>query len=264
MSTSAPTHSPMLATMVRINKSPSNPDNADRLAALLTATPSARAQFFSNPMKVIGRSLPPPKFWDYGRARWAWLPWYWYRPLLYRRQRRALAQEIFNRVAGAVVDQTLSSSINTDTVFDEFFSPVVRISQRSYSSVYILSWAAFVAGLALIGVGAYVGIEPPARVNGTVVAGIFGGSGAISALGSAYGMSVTGIRQASSDLGRVRIVLTAFATQLGQLRALYESSSTSEQVPTVDAVQQLNQSIATALSGALAGMPSPSSSSNAT
>jgi hypothetical protein len=72
-------------------------------------------------------------------------------------------------------------------------------------------------------------------------------------------MAVTGIRQATSDLSRTRVVLTAFATQLGQLRALYESSSTSTSVPTPEAVVQLNQAIGTALSGALNGIPLPPS-----
>lgn len=246
-----------LATAARQAPTSKKLTNADRLAALLTATPSLRAEFFASPMRTIGNSLPPPKFWSYGDAAWAWLPWYWYRPLLYRKQRRALAEEIFDKVAGQVVDQTLASAINTDSVFDEFFAPIVKVSQRSYSSVYFLSWAAFIAGLVLIGIGTYVGVHPPAHVDGTIVASIFGGSGAISALGSVFGMAVTGIRQATSDLGRVRVVLTAFATQLGQLRALYESSSTSTEVPTLQAVTDLNTAISTAMTTALAGMSAP-------
>jgi hypothetical protein len=39
---------------------------ADYLAALLTATPSLRAQFFGNPIRTIGKALPPSKYWDYG------------------------------------------------------------------------------------------------------------------------------------------------------------------------------------------------------
>jgi hypothetical protein len=250
-----------IETQERLTTAPTRVTDPDRLAALLTATPSLRAQFFSNPMRAIGASLPPPKYWDYGTAGWKWLPWYWYRPLLYRRQRRDLAKQVFERVSGEVVDQTLASSINTDSVFDEFFAPIVRVSQRSYSSVYILSWLAFVVGVALIGIGTYFAINPPANVNATVVASVFGGSGAISALGSVYGMAVSGIRQATSDLSRTRLVLTAFATQLGQLRAIYEDSSTNTQVPTVAAVEELNTAIGAALTGALAGIPAPAASS---
>jgi hypothetical protein len=182
--------------------------------------------------------------------------------LLYRRERRDLASSVYDKIATQVLDQTLSASINTDSVFDEFFAPVARVSRRSYASVYSLSWLAFFAGLALIGVGTYFGIFPPKGVNATVVASVFGGSGAISSLGSVYGMSVTGIREATSDLARVRVVLTAFATQLGQLRALYEGSSTSQQQPTLDALLQLNTAIETAMTGALSGVGMPDSSNS--
>jgi hypothetical protein len=232
---------------------------ADRLSVLLTATPSLRADFFANPMKSIGRILPPPKYWDYGKQGWRWLPWYWYRPLLYRRQRRTLAEQIFRHVSNEVVDKTLSSAINTDSVFDEFFAPIVRVSQRSYTSISFLSWITFFAGLALIGVGAYVGVSPPANVNSTVVASVFGGTGVVSALGSVFGMVVTRIREATSDVARVRVVLTAFATQLGQLRALVEGSTTAQKEPTVEAVVDVNKAISDALSVALQGMCEPAS-----
>ncbi len=183
-----------------------------------------------------------------------WFPWFWYQPLRYRKARRILAKAVFNKVAGQVENQTLSSSINTDSVFDEFFSPIVRVSQRSFTSVYVLSWAAFVIGVGLIGIGAYIGIHPPKGINGTTVASIFGGSGAVSALGSVFGMAVSRIREATSDLARVRMVLTAFATQLGQLRAQFEGSSTSTAQPTFGSVLQLNQAIGAAMSGAIASM----------
>lgn len=236
--------------------------DADYLAALLTATPSRRAQFFGNPIRTIGKALPPSKYWDYKDGSSMWLPWFWYQPLRYRRARRTLAKAVFNQVAGQVEDQTLSSSINTDSVFDEFFSPIVRASQRSYTSVYLLSWAAFVIGVGLIGIGTYLGIHPPNGVNGTIVASIFGGSGAVSALGSVFAMAMNGIRQATSDLARVRVVLTAFATQLGQLRAQFEGSSTGTTLPTFGSVLQLNQAIGAAMDGAIASMVGASSDSS--
>lgn len=228
--------------------------DADYLAALLTATPNLRAQLFGNPIRAIGKALPPSKYWNYTDGSSIWLPWFWYQPLRYRKARRKLAKEVFDKVAGQVENQTLSSSINTDSVFDEFFSPIVRASQRSYTSVYILSWAAFVIGVGLIGVGTYIGIHPPPGINGTVVASIFGGSGAVSALGSVFALAVNGIRQATSDLARVRVVLTAFATQLGQLRAQFEGSSTSTIQPTFGSVLELNQAIGTAMGGAITSM----------
>jgi len=233
--------------------------DADYLAALLTATPSLRAQFFGNPIRTIGKALPPSKYWDYEGGSSIWFPWFWYQPLRYRKARRTLAKEVFDKVAGQVEDQTLSSSINTDSVFDEFFSPIVRASQRSYTSIYLLSWAAFVIGVGLIGIGTYIGIHPPKGIDGTTVASVFGGSGAVSALGSVFGMAVSGIRQATSDLARVRVVLTAFATQLGQLRAQFEGSSTSTDQPTFSSVVALNKAIGEAMGSAITSMAGNSS-----
>jgi hypothetical protein len=186
-------------------------------------------------------------------------PWFWYQPLRYHGARRRLAKEVFDKVAAQVENQTLSSSINTDSVFDEFFSPVVRLSQRSYTSVYLLSWAAFFVGVALIGVGTYVGLHPPKGVNGTTVASIFGGGGAVTAVGSVLAMAVSSIRQATSDHARVRVVLTAFATQLGQLRAQFEGSSTSTTQPTLGSVVDLNNAIGEAMGAAITNMVGNSS-----
>lgn len=247
-----------------IEQVPAHPEDADRFAALMVATPSQRAAFFANPVRAIGNSLPPPKYWNYKDGSSPWWPWFWYRPLRFRRDRRRIVREVFDKVADQVVDQTLASSINTDSVFDEFFAPIVKVSQRSYTSVYFLSWAAFIIGVALIGIGTYVGVHPPKGVDSTIVASIFGSSGAISALGSVLSMAVNGIRQVSLDLAKVRVVLTAFATQLGQLRAIYEGNSTSTQQVTLEGVVNLNQAIEQAMSGALAGMGGASANSSDT
>src|SRR5260370_26222771 len=52
--------------------------DADYLAALLTATPSRRAQFFGNPIRAIGKALPPSKYWYYEEGSSMWLAWFWY------------------------------------------------------------------------------------------------------------------------------------------------------------------------------------------
>lgn len=260
----------VLTTEIRLDKPVVNAilTDADYLAALITATPSLRAQFFGDPIRTIGKALPPSKYWNYQGGSSMWCPWFWYQPLRFRDARRRLAKEVFDKVAGQVENKSLSSSINTDSVFDEFFSPIVKVSQRSYTSVYLLSWAAFVIGVGLIGIGTYVGVHPPKGVDGTIVASIFGGSGAVSALGSVFALSVNGIRRATSDLARVRVVLTAFATQLGQLRAQFEGNSTSTTQPTFGSVVQLNKAIADAMDGAITGMagndsgPSSNSGSN--
>jgi hypothetical protein len=236
------------------------------LTTLLTATPNLRAKFFANPTRQVGRILPPAKSWDYyrkpGRGMW-FRPFNWYAPYRYRNERAELAKGILDEITQRVADQKITASVNTDSVFEEYFAPIVKVSQRSFASVYALSIAAFVVGISLIGIGAYIAISPKSGANSpnsTVVASVFGGSGAISSLGAVFAMARKGIREATLDHARVRVVLTAFATQLGQLRAIIEAPPgrmvgiTADQL-TIDNAAALNGSIAESMKAALAGIP---------
>jgi hypothetical protein len=232
--------------------------DAQVLAALLTATPNLRARLFADPTRQAGKSLPPAKFWSYRPSGPGWLPWNWYgSPFRYRLERAALAKQVLDQITGQVGSddkgQGITASVSTDSVFEEYFAPIVKVSQRSFTSVFYLSIAAFIAGLSLIGIGSYIAIVPHSGTNSTVVASIFGGSGAISALGAVYAMATRGIREATLDHARVRLVLTAFATQLGQLRAIIETPPRQD----ATAAQVLNDAIGTAMNAALAGIPSP-------
>jgi hypothetical protein len=226
------------------------------LATVLTATPNLRAKFFANPTRAIGKNLPPGKYWDYGDD-YDWSSWF--KRYRWRRKVRArLAERILLTIAADIADNKLSSTVNTDAVFEDFFAPIVRVSQRSFTSVFLLSWAAFFAGLTLIGFGIYIAIAPPSGTNSTVVSTVFGGSGAISALGAVYAMATQGIRDAALDHARLRAVLTGFATQLGQLRALAERPASEQANPVeVKPVVMLNSAITSAMQAALAMIPSP-------
>src|SRR5712691_5384044 len=125
--------------------SPPSLDGARQLADLLTATPGLRAKLFANPTKEVGRQLPPKKYWNYGTKWWRWRA--------RRRARVSLASNILLHIAEDVSSKKLASTVNTDAVFEEFFAPIVKVSQRSFNSVFLLSWGAFVAGLGLIGAG---------------------------------------------------------------------------------------------------------------
>jgi hypothetical protein len=104
------------------------------------------------------------------------------------------------------------------------------------------------------------GTDARAGADSTVLASVFGGSGAISALGAVYAMATQGIRDATLDHARVRVVLTAFATQIGQLRAIIERPPGSEK-QTIDQLiahaSKLNESIETSMGAAIKGIPSP-------
>jgi hypothetical protein len=226
------------------------------LATILTATPGLRARFFADPTKEIGKQLPARKYWEWELSTKQWRVIGSWREL--RRTRAATARKILGHIAEQIRRGKLSSSINTDAVFAEFFAPVVRVSQRSFYTVFLLSWGAFLAGLALIGSGIYIAVAAPSDTNSTVVGSIFGGAGTIAALGSVYAMAKQGIREATIDHARLRMVLTAFATQLGQLRALAERTSDDSAEPLqMGEVAKLNDAIRVSMAGALNLVPSP-------
>lgn len=232
---------------------------AEILARLLLSTPSLRARFFADPTNEVGRNLPPAKSWDYARPDRYWLPWYWPgSPLRYRQEKERLAKELLVRIYDEIKDLKVRATVNADSVFEEYFAPIVNVSQRSFSAVYILSIAAFVTGVCLIAVGAYIAIAAPSGTNSTVVSSIFGGSGALSALGSVYKLATSGISEATDDLARVRVAMTSFATQLGQMRSIIGK----EQIPTAKlleeaaAAAQINTYIATSTTAALIAIKS--------
>jgi hypothetical protein len=225
----------------------------EQLATLLTSTPSARAKLFTNPTRYVGRSMPPNRYWNYkGVSSSWWLPKKW---IEFRRARRELATKVLGDISDRIGENGVASAVNTDAVFEEFFTPIVKTSQRSFTSVFMLSWAAFFAGLGLIGVGSYLAIYPPTNVDSTVVSSIFGGSGAISALGAVYTMAKQGIREATLDHARLRMVLTGFATQLGQLRALAEAATKPDDA-SIATAKDINAAVTDAMNGALKNLPS--------
>jgi hypothetical protein len=234
-------------------------NHEDDLAVLLTATPGARAKLFANPTKFVGKNMPPERYWEYLQGRRSgdgsdgWHPIKDWRAI--RRARRHLAEDILVRIARDVRENKLASQVNTDAVFEEYFAPIVKVSRRSVTSVFYLSYLAFLAGLGLIAIGAIVALEPPAGVDSTVVSSIFGGSGAVSALGAVYAMAKQGIREATLDQARLRMVLTAFATQLGQLRALAETTGEQRSAKLGEA-EQINKAIAESMKDALDKLPS--------
>jgi hypothetical protein len=231
--------------------------DAQILTELLLSTPSLRARFFANPTNEVAKYLPPAKSWNYSRPSWAWLPWYWPgSPVRYRQERKRLAKAVLIEIETQIKGLKLKASVNADSIFEEYFAPIISVSQRTFAAVYVLSIAAFCAGLCLIGVGAYVAIALPSGTNSTVMASIFGGGGAISALGSVYTVATSGMQNAMSDLARIRLVMTAFATQLGQLRAIIEKDPTPGDLTTAaTAANLVNEYIQSEMTAAIAGLP---------
>lgn len=227
------------------------------LATVLTSSPNLRAKLFANPTKTVGKQLPARKYWDYGIDPYLLFrrPWrFVVRRHLYR---AGFAKQTLEEIATRIDKGSLSSAVNTDAVFEDFFGPIVRVSQRTFNGVFGLSVLAFVVARGLIGAGVYIAIYPPAAGNSTILGSIFGASGAVGALGSAYAMSIGGITAEARRNARLRLVLTGFATQLGQLRGyaeVEERDGTRSSRP-LDDVTKTNRAIYQAMSAALLLIP---------
>jgi hypothetical protein len=180
-----------------------------------------RARFFADPARHADRSLPPhdffdrepaPRFWAFKERKWRRKELEW--------KRRRLAQEVLKQIVKSVNDGTLTAAVNTDSVYEEYLAPLANASRRALQTAYWLSWGAFVVGVILIGVGIWLVLNPVPDSE-FVVASLLG-TGAISSLGAILGMALRGTRSATTDHVRLHLVLTAFAGQLGAIRAMSE------------------------------------------
>lgn len=228
---------------------------------MLTATPSARAKLFANPVRYVVKNLPARRYWRYTEMPYdrhllrRWLD--------VRNARKLLAQALLMHIAGEVKGKKLAATVNTDAVYEESFAPIVRVSRQSFTSVFALSLGAFVAGLGLIGSGVYIAIFPPSAGNSTLLASIFGGSGAISALAAIYTLATSGIRDATLDHARLAMVMTSAAAQLGPLRALADTVQETSS-PKLTSVTAINQAVTLAMDDALNHIPQPADAEAAT
>lgn len=241
------------------------------LVDLLTSTPKLRAALFANPTRTVWQWLPAAKEWNYpepsrDKDHWKWRiwPWNWQH---YRAERRKLAWKLLNEVARRMeaLDPPggsdprggeLKAALSTDSVFEEYFEPIARASQRSFSTVYILSWTVFVLGALLVIFGVVIGLHPPKGVNSTVIASVFGGAGAVSSLGSVYTLSVSGIRSATLDLATMRVVLAGFSAEFGQLRVFAETKHLKADGDTKKKVDIMINALNKSMEGALRGLRS--------
>lgn len=230
--------------------------DAENLGLVLTASPSLRAKFFAEPTRQVGRQLPRGRSWSYPANPYGGT-WHLVRRFQWRRFcRRTLASAVFRDIARRIDQQQLSAKISTDAVFEDYFRPVALVSQRSFLWTLILSVATFLLGAGLVVVGALVALDPPKSVNSTALAAIFGGSGVVAALGSVLAMVVRAISNATNEHAKIRLVLTGFATELGQLRAYGEGDGNgAPPLQDLGEVQKLTKAIERAMAAAAPLIP---------
>jgi hypothetical protein len=220
-------------------------DDAKKLATLLTASSSLRAKLFAKPTRVVGDELPSEKYWDYGSDEET------------PGARKKLAQETLEELATRIETGQLSSTINTDGVFEDYFRPISKAVRLTFFGILTLSALTFALGLGLVVAGVWIAVDPPATATAdpTVTAVVFGGTGALSALGSLYALTLRGITGANTRHARLQLVLTGFATELGQLRAVAESQPGVSPALTLDSIKVLNEEVRKSTHEALGLIP---------
>src|SRR5207244_1472336 len=124
---------------------------------------------FANPTKMVGKQLPARKYWDYEIDPYYLIrhPWRFF--AMRHLYRATLAKQTLEEIAVRIDKAKLLAVVNTDAVFEDFFGPIVKVSQRTFTGVFWLSVLAFGVACGLLGAGVYIAIYPPASGDSTVI-----------------------------------------------------------------------------------------------
>lgn len=200
---------------------------AAEIALQIAANPDLRARFLKNPGAMIADAVPAERF-GLGADRHT------------KRLRRQVLAEV--SVAMEKKPETASSA-HAEAVMRQFFREAIRNPELSFVSILWLSVATFAVGAALVVAGLVMVSVGDESTRNAVIAGVFGGSGVVGALGSVYTLARRGVSTANCDHAQIRLVLSGFATELGHLRAIDLNNS--------DDVRAINDRIGEAVSRAV-------------
>ncbi len=190
--------------------------DAKQTAEQIAANPAIRARYLKDPYAAVEQAVPARPPLGLGILG----------PLRILspgvdKETKQLREEVLAAVTEVTKDEPETASMrHAEAVMEQFFQAAIRNPERSFLSILGMSGLTFVVGLALVGVGVYVGLAGGDTTQDTVVASVFGGAGVFGALGSVYALARRGVSLANSNHAQIRLVLTGFATELGHLRAL--------------------------------------------
>lgn len=183
--------------------------SAAEIAMQIAANPDLRARFFKDPAAMIADAVPTERF-----------------GLGVDRDTKRRRQQVFAEVSKALAEKPeAASSAHAEAVMRQFFREAIRNPELSFVSILGLSVATFAVGTALVVAGLVMVTVGDESTRNAVIAGVFGGSGIIGALGSVYTLARRGVSVANCDHAQIRLILSGFATELGHLRAIDLNSS---------------------------------------
>lgn len=101
-----------------------------------------------------------------------------------------------------------------------FLNEALQNPQRTFDTIVWLSVLAFLVGVSFV-VGAFLaGFFGNDTAQKAVLGGLSGGGAAATTIGSVLAISRDSIRKANGDNARLRLILTAFATEITHFRAI--------------------------------------------
>lgn len=182
--------------------------NLDNIAEMIVKNPRLRVDYFSNPGKLLARYVPLQGL--HGRVL-----------LVGAEGRRALRAQLAARVEEKISEDWLFISGREALVEKEvFLNEAMRNPQVTFNVLLGMSVLTYFVGLAFV-VFAFLAAfvffdgEPAQQAS---VGGFSGLAGIITILRTVFTTSSTEIRRINGDNAQVRVILTDFATEIGNLR----------------------------------------------
>jgi hypothetical protein len=199
----------------------------EQARSLIIQNPKLRADYFRNPRKVL--AWAEPRQGILGRLSPA--------SLKTRDSRAALGDAIEKSIEQ---DPRLVSA--REAIFEQnaFLHEALRNPQRTFTAIVTLSYVAFFIGIGLI-VGAFLaaflGDGTPEKA---LLGGLSGLGGAITTLGTIFRLSTGSIRRANGDNAQLHLILTDFATEIANYRAL-PVNTLADATQTNEAISRLTE-----------------------
>ncbi|MFQ5763233.1 MAG: hypothetical protein ACE5PO_09375, partial [Candidatus Bathyarchaeia archaeon] len=132
-------------------------------------------------------------------------------------RRAKLASKVEEKITQ---DQRLSSVREAFNEREAFFKAAMRNPQLAFITILVMSVVIFFIGIGLV-VGAFLAAflldETTQRA---VIGGLSGGAGIVTTLGTVFMMSRNAVRRINGDNAQIRVILSDFATETAQLRAI--------------------------------------------
>jgi hypothetical protein len=174
-------------------------ENFDCILKVIVGNPKIRADYFLNPSKVLAQLLPG----------------------ITKAERCKVAAKVEEAIRNDRDHARLISFREAYIEREVFLKEAMRNPQRTFQAIYWMTVTTFLIGICFV-LGAFLATlffkENP--IQQAVIGGLSGGAGLVATLGAVFATSRQAMRRNNGDNAQVRMILTAFATELAHLRAI--------------------------------------------